>query len=263
MHGKNSVSPRAPRAHRPAAAESAREQGLCAELGTPGPARGARRGAPGGRGRRGRPARRTTQRAAPSSPLPPPAAGLRVTESPAPLPSAPNQRLGPPPHRDWMPEPGWGGRGDPSSPGSQLGQRAPRSADAAGPLPRGPPHIPADLRAGGRRGGGDGCAGGPPPPCSTARSIPTTASMTTPTNTRPAAPTRKSGSRGPRTGDRGGPAGLRDSARPPQDLLARGRLSFLAWGSERGHRSTQVVGEGALGLPEGILKGQRELQGAG
>lgn len=156
---RTSASPRAPEAHRPAAAQGAREQELCPELATPRPAHGARRGAPGGRGRRGRPARRTTQRAAPSSLLPQPVGGS--PRAPLRAPARLTSGWGLPRTGIGCQRQGGGGRGDPSSPGSQLGQRAPRSADAAGPLPRRPLHTPADLRAGGRRGGGDSCGGGP------------------------------------------------------------------------------------------------------
>lgn len=144
----------------------------------------------------GRPARRTTQRVGPSSVLRPPSSrsGQRVTENPAWLPSAAAPWLGPPPRRDWMQASGVGaGAGVSRSPGRQLRRGLACSADPAGPRPK---ELGRTWRAGGQRGGGA-------PRCLTARSIPTTASITTPTTTRAAAPTGRSGSRGPHTGDRG------------------------------------------------------------
>lgn len=126
---------------------------------------------------------------------------------------------------------GWGG-----TPGAQV----PRSggeqpAAAQTPLVRTEENLRADLeRAGGRRGGG-GSIGDPQaagaPRCLTARSIPTIVSITTPTTTRRAARTRKSGSRGRRTGDRRarpGPQGsgalLREEAKTG---LGAGGLTFI------------------------------------
>lgn len=124
--------------------------------------------------------------------------------------------------------------------GGTPGAQVPRSggeqpAAAQTPLVRTEENLRADLeRAGGRRGGG-GSIGDPQaagaPRCLTARSIPTIVSITTPTTTRRAARTRKSGSRGRRTGDRRarpGPQGsgalLREEAKTG---LGAGGLTFI------------------------------------
>lgn len=99
-------------------------------------------------------------------------------------------------------EPGGAG-GDPRSPGSPRPARRqtllarPREVSAGLPGSR----RPARRR---RRRGGAAQDGTGQPRCLTAHSTPITASMTTQTTTLPAAPTRRSGSRGRRTGDPGG-----------------------------------------------------------
>lgn len=181
--------------------------------------------------------RRTTQRVAPSSPAP-------VRGSPracSPLPSAALPATGA------SPAPGLDARGRVGAGGGTRGAQVPRSGGeqpaAQTPLVRTGENLRAVLeRAGGRRGGG-GSTGDPQaagaPRCLTARSIPTIVSITTPTTTRRAARTRRSGSRGQRTGDRRavpGPQGSRgpSSERRPRPARAReGSLLIRTLGGSR------------------------------
>lgn len=225
-----------------------------------GPAQGVRQCAPG-LAREAGVAPRPSDHPARHSLLPRSSGGQRVTKSPAWLPSAALLVAGASPALGLdARERGGCGRGTPEAqvPSSGVEQPAVQTL-----LARARKDFSKDLegwRAARRRRQQQRWAPRAlgAPRCLTARSIPTIASITTLKTTQPAAPTRRSGSRGPRTGDRGvrgRSLGARDP--PCQGSAWDGGRAFFSGGqgagvggdSEKGHVRLHVLSTSLRKLP--------------
>lgn len=273
------MSPCAPRTHRPASSEET-SASAGSPRGAPALARGRGGGADGrdtqrpflkiwasagsaatrtgaGAGGRGV-APRLSDHPARHSLLPPSAGGQRVTQSPARLPSAAFLVAGASPALGLdAREQGGRGWGTPEAQVPSSGVEEPAVQTL---LARAPEDLSKDLagwRAARRRWQrqrwSPRALGAPR--CLTAHSIPTIASITTRTTTQPAARTRRSGSRGPHTGDRGVRGGsLRAGDPPPQGPPGR-REGFLlrrpgvGWDSGKGRLPLHVLSTALRKLP--------------